>query len=649
MRFSESFLRSLKDRASIVGYAERLVQWDRRKSQPARGDYWAPCPFHGEKTASFHVREQLGAYKCFGCGEAGGVIDLAMKLEGLSFPEAVERVANFAGIPLPVDDAPADDAEERRRKRLFVVVERAQDLFVQALDAPEGREAKAYLERRGLNAQARAQFGVGYASGGYTWAIEKLRAEGVALEELVEAGLAYAGDNGRRPTDVFRNRVMFPIADPQGRVIAFGGRALEPDAKAKYLNSPETALFHKGRTLYRLKEARALAAKTKVRGVLVAEGYMDVIAFERAGIAAVAPLGTALTEDQLALVWRVAGEPVFCFDGDEAGQRAAARAIELALPQLGPDRTFRVALLPPGQDPDDVFRTEGPKALAALVEQARPAIEALFDRERARTPLDTPEAKSGLRKRLRECAGRIADPETARLYREDLMARADALLARPRPEQQVSGRRAGPPRRGERWTPAITATPELRPLAAPGQRRRNLDGLVREVLDAPELLDRHMELFAALPLADPTLKIIRDEILGLFIQHGSVDRAALSLHLSHRGDVRAVARLSHWPDGRTSVTHNGVRSMRDPKAVEAEWVLAAERETAAPALRDEMAAFRADSDLDKDADAFARAVKVLEDGFDADGRRRRQDEEAANDEAENNAADREDERDEGAA
>jgi DNA primase len=618
MRFSDSFLRSLKDRASIASYAEKFLQWDKRKTQGARGDYWAPCPFHTEKSASFHVRDQLGSYKCFGCGEAGGVLDLAMKLEGLSFPEAVERVANFAGIPLPVDDGPRDDGEDRKRKRLLTLMEHAQALYASALDAPEGREAKSYLERRGINPQVRTQFGLGFAPGGYTWTIEKLRAEGFTLEELSEAGLAYPGEDGRRPVDVFRNRVMFPIADAQGRVIAFGGRAMEADAKAKYLNSPETPLFHKGRTLYRLKEARALLSKTKAKGLLVAEGYMDVIAFERAGIAAVAPLGTALTEDQLALVWRSGPEPILCFDGDEAGKRAAARGLELALPQLGPDKTLRVALMPLNEDPDDVFRKAGPKALADLVGLARPAVEALFDREKDRASLDTPEAKSGFRKRLREAAARITDGDTQRLYREELMARADALLARaPRPPQAPRTNNGGPGgQKGGRWAPPITATAELKPLAAPGQRRLSLENLLREAIDTPQLLERHSELFTALPLEDPDLRAIQQAVMDFFIQGRTVDRGALSLHLSNHGELRAAARLSHW-----SPISAGVRSENDPQAVEAQWIRDAEREVAAPGQKDDIEALRADAE-DTDGEAFFRAMRVIKDVRDADPRRR---------------------------
>ncbi len=635
MRFSDSFLRSLKDRASIADYAGRLVQWDRRRSQPAKGDYWAPCPFHSEKSASFHVRDPQGAFKCFGCGEAGGVLDLAMKLEGLSFPEAVERVAAFAGLALPEPERGFDEAGERRRARLLAAAAAAQTFFRAAIEAPQGRAAKAYAEKRGLDAATRAAFGIGYAPDGWTAGLEALTAQGFTPEELIEAGLASAGDQ-RRPIDVFRDRLTFPIADAQGRIIAFGGRALNPAAKAKYLNSPETPLFHKGATLYRLKEARALAARTKAPGLVVAEGYLDVIALERAGIAAVAPLGTALTPEQLQLIWRAGAEPICCFDGDAAGRRAAERALDLALPQVGPQRTLRVAFLPQGQDPDDVFRSEGPAALAALLGAAKPAVEALFERERDRESLDTPERKSGFKKRLREAAQRIEDGETAALYRAELFARADALItaaqARPGPARAPAPGRRGPGERGE-WRgragangafarPPALATAELKPLAAPGQRQDAKEGLIREAIDLPQLLERWSESFSALPLADPDLIVLRDEALNLFSAQQTIDRSALSRHLTHLGEERAAARVLRWPQ-----PHPG----RDLGAVEAEWIDLVQRDVAEPARKQEMAALRASGDLDSDPDAFARAWKVGSDALHVERERRAREDESSKD------------------
>ncbi|MGE3303147.1 MAG: DNA primase [Hyphomonadaceae bacterium] len=625
MRFSDSFLRTLKDRASIAAYAGKFLQWDRRKSQPAKGDYWAPCPFHSEKTASFHVRDSQGSYKCFGCGEGGGVLDLAMKLEGLSFPEAVERLAAFAGLTLPVDESPRDEEEERRRKRLYGVLARAQEWFRQQLAAPAGGEARAYLERRGLTAAVQDQVGIGYAPGGWTAGLDALKAAGFTPEEMIAAGLVSPGDGDRRAIDVFRNRVMFPIADAQGRIIAFGGRALDPEAKAKYLNSPDTPLFHKGQNLYRLKEARTLLARSKAAGLVVAEGYVDVIAFERAGIAAVAPLGTALTEDQLQLVWRAGGEPVLCFDGDGAGGRAAGRALDLALPHLAPGRTVRVALLADGADPDDLFRAQGAAALARVVEAARPAADALFERERDRAPLDTPERKSAFKKALREAASRIADADTRSLYLAELLARADAHLRsgapagpggfRPRPPGRFV-----PGRNGGRFEPEPRATAELKARQAGGGRRfLATENFLREAVDRPHLAEQFADWIAKLPIADADLDAIRHALLDLMDASPgqAVDRAALNRHLVLLMQERAAARVSAWPPA-------GAGPRADEAAAEAEWMALVTLEMVLPALKEEMAALRAQADQG-DAGAFERFLMLDRDArtIEADFRARR--------------------------
>ncbi|MEJ0060903.1 MAG: CHC2 zinc finger domain-containing protein [Terricaulis sp.] len=289
------------------------------KSRPAAGDFWACCPFHQENSPSFHVLDSKGIYKCFGCGEKGDAFTLAMKLEGLNFPEAVARIAELAGVPLPADET-EDRGENERRKRLYAAAARTAKLYTEALNSPAGSNARAYLNgarhRPPISGPASAS---ATPPGGWTWTLDKLRAEGFSFDEIFDAGLAREGDDGKRPIDTFRDRVTFEITDAGGKVIAFGGRALEKDAKAKYINSPECALYSKGRVLYRLKAAREVLAKSKAAGLVVAEGYLDVMAFERAGIGAVAPCGTALTDDQLQLVWRAGGEPVLCFDGDFRG------------------------------------------------------------------------------------------------------------------------------------------------------------------------------------------------------------------------------------------------------------------------------------------------------------------------------------------
>ncbi|MBI1252192.1 MAG: DNA primase [Alphaproteobacteria bacterium] len=590
MRFSDAFLRQLRERASIADFAGKKLVWDRRKSQPAKGDYWACCPFHGEKSASFHVRDDRGSYKCFGCGESGSVIDLAMKLEGLSFPEAVARLAEFAGLPLPEADR-EDAAESQRRRRLFDAAAACAALYRKALGSPDGRAARAYLESRGFGDDLWERFGVGYAPGGWTWAADKLTAQGFTLDELVEAGVATRGADGRRTFDVFRERITFEIADSGGKTIAFGGRAMNPEDKAKYLNSPESALFHKGRTLYRLKAAREIAAKAKATGLVVAEGYFDVIALERAGIAAVAPLGTALTEDQLQLVWRSGGEPVLCFDGDAAGVRAAHRALDLALPHLAPGRTVKIAHAPGGADPDDIFRQSGAEGLKALIDAAQPAADALFARERDARPLDSPEAKADFKKRLRAAIGRIGDPETRAFYLRDALAKADALLAaRPRSGASGRGRATG------RFAPPPGPMAETRSVARP-RPHLEVERIVRMACDRSSLLARGADALTQLEVEDPVLDRIRTALLDAWFAQETVDRAALKRHLQRLGDTRAQDRIASWPPAKDF-----------DASVEQEWMALVTLDLAAPKLRDEAREMYAAAETSADAMALAQSM-----------------------------------------
>lgn len=600
MRFSDTFLRQVRDRVSIADYAGRRMAWDKRKSRPSAGDYWACCPFHQEKSASFHVLDGKGIYKCFGCGEKGDLFTLAMRLEGLSFPEAVAQMAERAGMALPTDEQ-EDKGESERRRRLASLVARAAKLYRDALRSSGGAEARRYLQGRGLGPEEWERFGIGLAPDEWTWASDKLRAEGFATEEIVAAGLAREGDGGQRAIDTFRNRVTFEIGDSSGKVVAFGARALARDAKAKYINSPETALFHKGRTLYRLKQARELLARTKAGGLVVAEGYLDVIAFERAGIAAVAPMGTALTEEQLQLVWRSGGAPVLCFDGDTAGKRAADRALDLALPHFGPGRTVRIAYAPAGEDPDDIFRRGGAEALASLMEAASPASDALFEREKSRHGLQTPEARAAFQAALREASNRIADADTRRAYFSDLMGRANAVLraARPGPPQRPGQPRGAPP-------PAA-ATPELKALSAAARARPAAENLLRSAVDDPTVLARFSDWISRLAIADPDLAAIRSALVSLAeAPEGSaaIDREALSLHLTKLGQERAAARISRWkldekPPGRSGKRGQGQGTSPD------EWLATVTRNVVLPAIREELAELQALAG-EGDDDAFAR-------------------------------------------
>lgn len=592
MRFSDSLLRQVRDRVSIADYAGKRLSWNKQKTRPAAGDYWACCPFHQEKSASFHVLDQKGIFHCFGCGEQGDVFTLAMKLEGLSFPEAVEKMAELAGVPLPREER-EERGDSDKRKRLFAVLAKTAELFAQALRSSGGAEARRYLQGRGLGESEWERFGIGLAPDEWTWTLDKLRGAGFTNEEIVAAGVAREGEDGRRAIDTFRGRVTFEIHDTAGKVIGFGGRALNKDAKAKYINSPETALYSKSRVLYRLKQARELAARTKAAGLVVGEGYLDVIAFERAGIAAVAPCGTALTEEQLLLLWRSGGAPVLCFDGDAAGKRAADRALDLALPHLGPERTVRIAHAPEGQDPDDIFRSGGPDSLAKLIEAASPASDALFEREKNRRALDTPEARAAFQAGLREAVNRIADKDTQRAYFSELMRRANEALRPPR--------QPWTPRPGtgfQRQAPA-PATAELRAIAAVERPRPAAEDFLRATVDYPGMLARFADWLDRLHISDPELEAIRTALVALAEDAsavGAIDREALSLHLTRSGQERAAARLSRWPKARPAPV--GVD-------LEAEWLAQATREVVLPAIREELAELR-HAAAEGDDDAFLR-------------------------------------------
>ncbi len=366
MRFTPTFLEEIRDRVPISSVIGKRVTFDKKKSNPGRGDHWACCPFHGEKSPSFHCEDRKGRYHCFGCGVSGDHFRFLVELEGLNFPEAVEQIAIMAGVPLP-DRDPDAEKREQERASLHDVMKLATGWFLEKLQAPEGAKARAYLRGRGLTAQTQSAFHIGYAPETRSGLKEFLAGRGIAKDQIEACGLVVFGDDIPVSYDRFRDRIMYPIEDSRGRVIAFGGRAMAADAPAKYLNSPETELFHKGQILYNFARARKAVQEKSL--VIAVEGYMDVIALAQAGFHhAVAPLGTALTENQLELLWRMAPEPVMCFDGDQAGMRAALRAADMALPLLKPGKSLRFALLPDGKDPDDLVKSGGPETFAQVLE-----------------------------------------------------------------------------------------------------------------------------------------------------------------------------------------------------------------------------------------------------------------------------------------
>ncbi|MFZ2100940.1 MAG: DNA primase, partial [Oricola sp.] len=407
MRFPQSFLEEIRDRVPISDVIGKRVSWDKRKTNAPRGDYWACCPFHGEKTPSFHCEDKKGRYHCFGCGVTGDHFRFLTELEGISFPEAVQQVAELAGVPMPERD-PDAERREQVRSTLYDVMDMAVAFFEAQLQTSVGAKARAYLRDRGLSGATQKKFRLGYAPDSRNALKEHLAARGATREQVEACGLVVFGEDIPVSYDRFRDRIMFPIEDARGRTIAFGGRALSPDVPAKYLNSPDTELFHKGNVLYNFRRARETVRGTGT--IIAVEGYMDVIALDQAGVSnAVAPLGTALTENQLDLLWRVTPEPVLCFDGDKAGVRAAWRSLELALPGLKPGRSVRYALLPEGKDPDDLVKQGGREAFDAVLKAAKPLADMLWSRETSGKVFDTPEQRAQLEKTLREATGLIQD------------------------------------------------------------------------------------------------------------------------------------------------------------------------------------------------------------------------------------------------
>lgn len=427
MSLPPGFLDELRSRVSMAQVAGRKLIWDMRKSQQGKGDMWAPCPFHQEKTASFHVDDRKGYYYCFGCHAKGDAISFVRETENVGFMEAVEILAAEAGMPMPARD-PQAAAKADRRTQLSEVAEQAVQFFRLNLKTAAAAEARAYLVRRGLSEEAQARWEIGFAPDGWQHLWDHLRGKGVAEDLILDAGLAKPSrKEGGRPYDVFRNRIMFPIRDARGRAIAFGGRAMDPEDGAKYLNSPETELFDKSRVLF--NHARAREAAGKSSPLIVAEGYMDVIALSEAGFAgAVAPLGTAVTEPQLELLWRISPEPVFALDGDRAGLQAGQRVVDLALPLITAGKSMRFCILPEKQDPDDVIRAGGAEAMATLLDQAKPMVELLWQRETAGKVFDSPERKAALGKALRQAVAKITDPTIKQHYGQEVKTRLDALF-----------------------------------------------------------------------------------------------------------------------------------------------------------------------------------------------------------------------------
>lgn len=514
MALPPGFLEELRSRTSLTQVVGRKVMWDNRKSNQAKGDMWAPCPFHQEKTASFHVDDRKGFYYCFGCHAKGDAIGFVRDSENVEFMEAVRILAAEAGMQLPERDPQAQQKADRRTQ-LAEVMEMARQHFRLMLKTAAGSEARAYLERRGLSEATQERFGIGFAPQGWQGLWDHLIAKGVERDLIMDCGLARESQKGGKPYDVFRNRIMFPILDARGRVIAFGGRAMDPNDNAKYLNSPETELFDKSRTLYNYAPAREAAGKGQP--MIVAEGYMDVIALAQAGFhGAVAPLGTAVTETQLQLMWRAVDEPILALDGDRAGLAAGQRVIDMALPLLEAGKSLRFALMPEGQDPDDILRSQGAGAVQALLDQAQPMVQLLWQRETEGRSFDSPERRAALDKALREAIGRIRDPSIRSHYGQAIKDLRWQLFSR-----RGAPARGGGPGKGRWMKPDQSARPGTKSSPLAGSDSRGHDRIREAVILAafistPAILDRFEAALDGLDCFDPDHARLRD----LIARHG---------------------------------------------------------------------------------------------------------------------------------
>jgi DNA primase len=521
MSLPPGFLDELRTRVSLSSVVGRKVTWDMRKSNQGKGDMWAPCPFHQEKSASFHVDDRKGYYYCFGCHAKGDALTFIKETENLGFMEAVEVLAREAGMPMPARDPKAAQVADRR-SQLIAVMEEAVKWFRLQLKTSAAAEARAYLAKRGLSEAAQERWEIGFAPDQRQALFAALTQKGIAPDLIVASGLCAKPDDGGAPYDRFRGRIIFPIRDGRGRAISLGGRAMDPNARAKYLNGPETEIFDKGRNLYNHAPAREAAGKGKP--LIVAEGYMDVIALSEAGFtAAVAPLGTAVTEDQLRLMWRIHDEPIIALDGDAAAIRAALRVVDLALPLLEAGKGLRFAVLPGGQDPDDLIKSQGAGAMQGVLDAAQPMVRLLWQRETDGRVFDSPERKAALDKSLRAALKRIADPSIRAHYGED--------IKRLRLELFGQGGARVPAFRGSRFVPKGTPLPASasarQSLLAQGQA---VEETLREAVILASLI-LHPGLIHRFESALERLDLIGEDhnrLRALLLAHADEDAATLN-------------------------------------------------------------------------------------------------------------------------
>ncbi len=530
MTLSPQWLDELRSRTTLSTLIGRTV-----KVQKAGREFKACCPFHNEKTPSFTINDEKGFYHCFGCGAHGDAIRWMTDQRGLSFMDAVKDLAAEAQMEVPAPDPRAAQRQEARAT-LHDVMAAAQDWFVTQFNGIEGAAAREYLKNRGISENTIREFGFGFAPDSRGRLKEALSVHGI--DQLVEAGLLIKVDD-RDPYDRFRGRLMIPIRDPRGRVIAFGGRILG-DGEPKYLNSPDTPLFDKGRTLYNLDKASPASRQTG--RILVVEGYMDAIALAQAGFEdVVAPLGTALTEHQIERIWKMVEAPILCFDGDNAGQKAAMRAALRALPILRPSHSLNFIALPAGQDPDDLLRSEGPQAFAALIDQPQMLGDKIWQVEFEAEPLNTPETKAGLKKRLSDHVRDIADQDIAQHYRQDFQQRYEEAFFRRR--DNAPGQKQFARSKGGFKSQYVSFKPmdDTKSVLIDGHDLRIAKAILGGLIRHPSQISKHFEELTVLRLADSQMQVLLSELIHAAMSKEMLDMQGL-LTILEQTDCYNVAK-----------------------------------------------------------------------------------------------------------
>ena len=605
MAFPQNFLQEIKNRISVSDVVGRKVKLQRRGRE-----FVGLSPFKPERTPSFTVNDDKQFYHCFSTGKHGSVFDFLMETEGLSFLESVEALARQAGLQMPQND-PKSAEQARRQASLIDVIQDAATWFGEQLAKSHAAQARSYLEKRGVGDALAREFGLGFAPGARRGLVEYLQARDVTIDMIVEAGLAIKPDDGGVPYDRFRDRIIFPIQDARGRVIAFGGRAMQADARAKYLNSPETPLFHKSSVLFNFARARQPAHNTK--SVLVAEGYMDVIGLARAGIDhAVAPLGTAITEEQIRLLWRLAPEPVMCLDGDQAGLRAAYRAIDRALPLLTAGFSLRFAMLPAGKDPDDLVAEGGAEAMQNVIGRALSMIDLLWEREVETTPWDTPERAAALKKRLRAAVQQINDADVRALYAQEIKTRLDSLLGERGVPYRATGDWSGPANR-QSWRRQSAKSETRRSTIAQGNGMPPREALiVLCVINHPDLMQKYRDLFESLIFETAGLDKLRLHIVDYADRKidpaAGLDKDVLTGHLDALGESALVEQLRQMPE---ALTMNFVRQDSALEIVEAGWLEVVGVHHTLKTLTDERAEAEADFAVNSTQENFERLCAIV--------------------------------------